>query len=312
MPLLRHIAINIAAALMAAAFMCSPASAEEPIVLDRIVAVVNNEAVTWIELYEDMKRELAPALLRMSEDEKRAALKQAESSHLDRMIVKLVQIQRAEELGIEATQMDVDMALRNIRTKYSMDEEAFRAAIKSEGLTMEQYRQVLSEQITIGRVADRDARSGLEGDEAAIRREAERLGVTSTSYRLRQIFFRMAEDGSNFGDVKARVQQVYSELKAGRDFGAVAAAYSEGPTAKDGGDLGYISESDMSDLFKEHVLKLAPGAFTEPIPTGTGVHILMLQDRLEPAQFVMQEAMDKAHQRWLGGLLDSAYIDIRL
>lgn len=307
-----HIAIYFAAALVAAALLCTPAAADEPIVLDRIVAVVNNEAITWIELYEDMKREMAPMLLKLDDDGRRNLMKQAETSHLDRLVVKRVQMQRAEDIGVDATEQDVDLALRNIRTKYAMDEEAFRAAIRSEGLTWTQYRRVLAEQITLNRLVDRDVRTGLEGDEAALKREAEKLGVTSTRYRIRQIFFRMAEDGSNFDEVKLKVQRVYEELKAGRDFGAVAAAYSEGPTAKEGGDLGFIAEDEMSELFSVHVLKLQPGKYTEPVPTSTGVHILMLQDKLTPEQYVIQESMDRAHQRWLAGLLDSAYIDVRL
>lgn len=312
MRLFISISLNLAAALVAAAVLCAPAMADEPMVLDRIVAVVNNEAITWIELYEDMRRDLAPTLSKLDEDAKRNLLKQAESSSLERLIVKRVQLQRAEDLGMTATDMDVDAALRNIRTKYSIDEDSFRAALSSEGLSWEQYRLVLAEQITLSRLVDRDVRAAMEDDAAALKREAQRMGIKSSRYRIRQIFIRFAEDGSNVEDVKWKLKRVYEDLGAGRDFSAVATSYSEGPTARDGGDLGFIAEDEMSDLFRQHVLGLAPGRFTDPIQTNTGVHVLMLQEKLEPEQYVMQQAMDKALQRWLGGLLDSAYIDVRL
>jgi len=103
--------------------------------------------------------------------------------------------------------------------------------------------------------------------------------------KARHILFKVGKDApeEEINKVKERAAKVLEEAKKGEDFAALAKKYSEGPTAKDGGDLGYFSEGQMVKPFEEAAFKLKKGEISGLVRTDFGFHIIKVED-VQPAR----------------------------
>ena len=280
-------------------FIALPAQA---VVLDRVVAVINNEAITWLELYEAMRIEFAPKLKDMDEAAQKEALANSEKDFLDSMIIIKLELQEAGRLRLTASDKEVDSTIANIRRKYNMDEDAFMKAIEDSGTTWEFYRRSLKEQITIRRLIDRQVRSKMT--DMSAKGEA-----VEASYHLKQVYINiMAEEA----ELEAKVKAVYEALGSGADFESVAVRMSEGPNADSGGDLGVIEASVLSDKLKDVVAKLQEGQVSPPVKTAKGIHILKMERIVSSGDREAEMRFKKLYSDWVKELRGNARIDIRL
>jgi len=284
-------------ALIALLVLCPPS---EAVVLDRIVAKVNDEAITWLELYEAMERELAPKLKGLDEEARREALASAEAGFLDSMIVHRLQIQEAAKQDIFVSEQEVESTIDNIRTKYGMGLDEFRKAVEDSGSDWYYYRQNLREQIVISKLVDKEVKSRLEAQ------ETEESGHEA-GYHLKQIFIKAGEDED---EVRRKVKAVYDALESGSGFDVVAMSMSEGPNAPAGGDLGVVDESSLSEAMRQALRGVAPGEVASPVMSGAGVHILKVESRVGGQG--MEAKFQEAFEQWLKGLRDRARVNINL
>jgi len=296
-----------AAIVLAIALGPLSAAAGAGVVLDRIVAVVNSEAVTWSELYREMEFELSRQMKALSAEEKRAAFKASESAILERMIDLKLQLQEAEKQGITVSDDDIRNAIEGIKGKYSMDDEAFSAALRAEGFTLGQYREKLREQVAITRLVDREVRNRIVVTDQEV---ADYVKVNGARFRLRQIFFRAREGAGD--EVARRISEVQARLGAGEDFASVARELSEGPMAADGGDLGMVDREHLAPEFQKALEGMKSGDVSEPFRTARGVHIIKLEGSSDPRDAMLQERFEAAYRSWLKGLRERSFIDVRL
>lgn len=293
--------VFLRAALTLALILASslPASA---VVLDRIVALINNESITWLELYDSMERELAPRLKGLSDDERRDVLASSEESFLDSMIVKRLQLQEAVKQGIYVSDEEVEFTIQSIRTKYGLGPEEFKKAVEESGSEWSVYRDNLKGQIIIQKLVDKVVKSGM--DEVS----GENTGG-DTKLRLRQIFFKL---GGSQEDLTGKITEVYNALESGEEFETLARRVSEGPNAANGGDLGTLDESSLSESMRQALQGISSGQVAPPVTSGMGVHILKLLSRTSGAGTDRDSLFQQAYEKWLKGLREKARIEIRL
>ena len=286
----------MALAIALAAFCLAAGGADaEPVTLDRVVAVVEGDVVTWVEMYEAMRVEYAEQLKGMSLDEQTEALKSSESEYLQTLVIKKLQMQHAASKGYAATDDEVDSAIMSIREKYEMGPEAFKQAITKEGLTWEQYRQNMREQITIRRVIEREIAPSVK----AMMTEDEDTKV----YVLRFVLFAEREGEST----DERVERFLQEMAGGESFESLEPRYTDGPS----GELS-IEDSQLSMEFRLALDGLAPGQTSKPFSTARGVGVLKLYDVSSTNEMAFTRLLDEQFMRWLRELVDNSYIDIRL
>jgi peptidyl-prolyl cis-trans isomerase SurA len=279
------------------------------VMLDKVVAVVNNEAVTWSELYRAMEFELSGQMQAMSDEQKRAVFKAREASILEDMINKTLQLQEADRLGITASDEDVDGAIQGIRKKYSLDDAALRAALKAEGFTLEQYREKLREQLAIGRLVDREVRNKIIITDDDVKEYTSQNG---DFLRLRQIFLKAPDGEAGEEALSKKLSEVLGKLEAGEDFSAVASEYSEGPAAGNGGDLGYLRKGQLAPEFLDALKQMKPGDVSAPFRSDRGVHIIKLEKNRDVRETIMEKRFEAAYRSWLKGLREKSFIDVRL
>lgn len=282
------------------------------VLLDRVVAVVNDEAITWTELYRAMEFEMSKRMREISDEEKRRIFDENETEFLESMIEVKLQMQEAKRLGIEVGPEEVDRAIENIREKYAMDEETFLRGMREEGFTLEKYRELIHDQIVIGRLVEREVRAKMtgSGEGSGEGPDAEALN-DGVLYGLSQIFFRLEED-EEMDAVSGKLTAVMEALSNGEDFGDLAARYSEGPAAERGGELGSIPKSQLAREFVAAVEDLRPGEVSRPFRTRQGVHIVMLTSRTGREEITREELFRKEYESWLRSLREKAFIEIRL
>ena len=293
--------------------------------LDRVVAIVNQEVITWSELYRAMEADASPAVKAMKEEERKKVFKENETAFLGTLINLKLQLQEAKHAGIRVTEEETKDAIDNIRKKYSMTDAQFRDSLKTEGYTFEEYRKRLQEQIIINKVVNQQIRSKIivsEADIDAFMKTNKEFSVSNERYRLRQIFFKMPKDANDRTKTEERAEAVYSRILQGGSFPELAREYSEDSSRDMGGDLGFIDKGSLAKEFSEALSVMKPGDVSKPFWTGTGMHIIELEEKTsvksaadlrEDAKKALSDKLfTERYNAWIKSLRERAYIDVRL
>jgi peptidyl-prolyl cis-trans isomerase SurA len=317
---------SFALALVAPLFAGSAARAAR--VVDRVVAVVNDDIILETELdqysapqYRGPDPE-TPEGKKAWDDTKRKALEGMVDS-------KLIQ-QQASELKLAVTSEEVDRAIEQVKQQNKLDDATFIEALKTQGYTMDSYRKSLRKQILELKVVSQAVRSRVSvGDEEVrtyYKQNEKALSGDDRQVRLRQILIGMNDKMSDDEiDKKKRVATKVVELaREGHSFAELAKQYTDDEGTKDaGGDLGFLSNGTLVDELDEAVQAMEPGDVRGPIRTARGWVILQLVERkaadLRPFAEVKEQLrkqlydqqVEKAQQSWLKELRKKAHVEVR-
>ena len=249
---------------------------------DFIVAVVNTEAVTAIEVAQRVERAQGEAKRNNSSLPDAEGLRQ---QVLDTLIDERVQITYARESGAKVDETEVDRAIANIASQNQISMVQLRDRLRNEGLDFGRFRSTLRDQLMVERVREREVLARIRITDADIDRVLdERRGKSATANQinLAQILVTVPEGAA--ADVVAqrqqRIEQASARLKAGEDFSQVARDLSEDGNRAVGGELGMRPAERFPDLFIEAVKVLAIGDVTpQPLRSAAGWHLLKVVDR---------------------------------
>jgi peptidyl-prolyl cis-trans isomerase SurA len=302
-----------------------PLASHAAILLDRVVAVVNKEVITWSELYKVMEFEATTQVKNLSDEERKKIFKESEASFLETLIDMRLQLQEAKTMGLEVTPEEITETIENIKKKYSMTQTDFIESLKKEGLTLEEYHKRLSEQILINKVVNYQIRNKIVVSDAEVKQymEANKEAFSgSETYRLRQIFFKKPEGTLDNKSVEEKALEIIKRLKAGEDFSALARVYSEDPSGKLGGDLGFVSKDLLAKEFVAILSNMNIGDFSMPFWTEKGLHIIKLDEKVsaqnrdkvreDVRRQLTEEQFSEKYKSWTKGLREKAYIEISL
>lgn len=304
-------------ALMPIAY--STADLTSPILLDRVVAVVDKEVITWSELYRAMEFELNLNLRNLSEADKKEFFKENEASFLETLIDRKLQLLAAEKLDISASNEEIKEAIEGIKKKYNLSDSDFNESLKSEGMTLDEYKKRLSEQIILSKVVGQQVRSKIIVSEEEINDYLSKN--KGSAYRIRQILIKKTKDRDK-DSMMAKAQEALSRIKAGEDFSSVAFSLSEDPSAKSGGDLGIIKKEYLSKEFLDVISKMKVGDVSKPFFTDKGLHIIKLEENLEQLdqeemrnmakKKLFEKKFNEAYKGWIRSLRERAFIEVKL
>ena len=296
--------------------------ANSAILLDKVMAIVNKEVITWSDLYKGMEFEATDEVKAMKSEDRRKLFKENEMVFLESMIDTRLQIQEAWKIGISAGDEDVNRAIKSIKAKYSMTDEMFKEAIGREGFTLAGYRKKLVEQITVSRVIEQEVRGNVLVTDAEIDRYLsghKELAKENEGFNLSHILLKRATDRKQ---LEEKAADIYNRARAGENFQELARRYSEDANAKNGGDMGFVRKSDLSRDFLEVLLKMKNGDTSEPFWNEKGIHILRVNevlmfkstDEMREAvrQKLLNEKFSAEYRNWLKGLRERAYVEIKL
>jgi peptidyl-prolyl cis-trans isomerase SurA len=308
----------LAACLITVAFA---SMAQSAMLLDRVMAIVNKEVITWSDLYREMGFNASDEVKAMKDVDRRRFFKENEMTFLENLIDMKLQLQEAAKVGITVSDADVATAAQNIKSKYSMTDEKFNETIMKEGLTPATYKKKLGEQIILNRLIDQEVRSKILVTEQEIDSylsSHKNAAKDNEGYEVSHILLKKTGDDKQ---LEQKAQEIYKMLKAGGNFAELAARYSDDPSARSGGDLGFIRLSDMSAEFLKICSDMKPGDISEPQWRSDGMYIIRVNEaRLFKSEKELREAVrqkmlnDKFNTEiinWTRGLRDKAYVEIK-
>jgi len=253
----------------------------EPVPVDRIVAVVNDEVITLHELRAGLDVAVSQLRRQGTPLPPRDVL---ERQMLERLIMDKVQLQHAREIGLRIDDVQLDQALQRIAANNKMNMNEFREALKADGIVYAKFREDIRNEITIARIREREVESKIEISEGEIENylsgESGRSGGDD-QYEVAHILLRAPESATpaQIGELKAKAEQVLERALKGENFSQLAAAYSDAPDGLQGGSLGVRPLDRLPSIFSEVVVKLKAGEVAPLLRSPNGFHIVKLVSR---------------------------------
>ena len=255
---------------------------------DFIVAVVNTEAVTSVELAQRIER--------LGAEAKRAGaplpdVNQLRQQVLDALIDERVQVTFAREVGQKVDDADIDRAVGNIAAQNQITLSQLRERLKADGMEMPRFRNNLRDQLMLERVREREVNARIRITDADIDKlleEQRAKAVVETQLNLAQILVTVPE-GANaelLAQRQARAEQALARVRGGEDFSSVARELSEDGNRQAGGEIGMRPAGRLPDIFVDATRDMAPGQVaTQLLRSAAGFHILKLLDRQQTNAF---------------------------
>jgi len=289
--------------------------------VERIVARVNDRLITQSEFDKRVD-----ALGKAQQQPKERSQMRLEA--LDDLIKEKLLAERARELSVSATEMEVEEAMQRVKAQYNLNTDAeFDAALSQSGMTRDDLKVQLKDTITIQKVVGRDVTSHLEVTEDMMRleyeRQKEKLYPVPEQAHVWEIVVRF--DKSDFaGRERAaqRISDAQARLKGGAPFPDVAREYSEGKAKDKGGDLGTVFKGELlpaldAAVFSDPSVELPP-----PVLQPSSMHLFRVAER-KPAGFkpfndvkeeirkkINDELYDKRFAEYVAKLRREAFVKI--
>ncbi|MEA3274374.1 MAG: peptidylprolyl isomerase [Pseudomonadota bacterium] len=258
--------------------LSAPAAAIEE--LDSIVAVVNGDVIVRSELEHEIDLVIPQLQGRSTEVPPRSVLAR---QVLDRIILKRLQIQQAEALGIEVDDAMLTQAITNIAARNGMTLEDLRNTLETGGIRFEDFREDTRMQILTSRLQAQEVVKNITVTDQEIDRfleqESGRL-IERTDVRLSHILIAVPEGASDeeVQKAQAKAQSLVKRLRTGADFAQIALRNSDGRKALEGGDLGWFSMGEVPSLVQDPAHTMAKGEISEPLRSPSGFHIVKVAD----------------------------------
>jgi peptidyl-prolyl cis-trans isomerase SurA len=273
--------VFLLAALLAVSATAPQAAPARTVTLDRIVAIVNDEVITQREL-DDQKRNVVAQLQRQGTPLPPTDV--LDKQVLERSINERAQLQFAKDGGIRIDDATVDKAIARIAEENKLSLADFRKLVEKDGIPYAKFREEIRNEIVINRVREREVDSRIMITEAEIDNylaTQQTQGGKEDEYRLAHILVLVPEQASSdqIQAKQARAEEAYRQLKAGADFGQIAAGFSDAADAMQGGDLGWRPAGRLPTVFAEKVRAMNVGEVSPVSKSSTGFHIVKLVDK---------------------------------
>ena len=202
---------------------------------------------------------------------------------IERLIIKSLQLQMAERMGIQISDPQLEQTISNIAANQNVTLETLRRQLEIEGIAYEDYREDIREEVIMGEVRRANVRRRVYITEQEINTLLELMeqqGAEQAEYNLGHILIGLPSDPTDedIAAARDRADKVISLLESGSDFKKIAIASSSGNEALEGGEMGWLNINAMPTLFAEAIQGKEKDALVGPIRSGAGFHILKVID----------------------------------
>jgi len=247
--------------------------------LDRVVAIVDDDVVLQSELDERLESVRQSILARGTSPPSEQILKQ---KVLDQLVLESIQLQAAERLGLRISDSELNQTMQKIASQNNLSLEQFQDELQQQGLTYQGAREQIKREMLLSRYQQRMVDRRVRVTEKEVQDFLNSAAVKSSnkvSYRLAHILLTFPEgDTVAAQQVDDLAQSLLKQINQGSLFADLAVQHSQASTALQGGDLGWRSGEELPTLFADIVPGLSKGQISEPIKTKSAVHLVQLVD----------------------------------
>lgn len=293
--------------LLAIVLSASLASAE---LVDRVAAVVNNELIALSEV----EARIAPDLQKLrneADPAKRGELRtELVKRGVELLIGEKLMEAQVRELNIEVADSEIEMGIEDVMKQNNITRDRFEQALSDEGYTMASYKSFMRKHLSRLKLVNLKVRSKVKVSDEDLKAEYARWArdeANEFEVHARHLLVQVAPRATPEQVEAARVKAtalMEEARKPGVNFAELAKKKSEGPSAADGGDLGFFRRGVMVAEFEKAAFTLKPGQVSEPIRTKFGWHVLTVEERKPLAAPPLEEVKDQLRERMLRGQLE--------
>ena len=304
--------IILLAVCLSAGALAWPARA---VTVDETLATVDNEVI----LRSDIIQEIAPLLRELSQSNNPDAKGEADKAvreALDKAIENKLLYREALAAGAKIDDKDVDERIERFREQYKSQDE-FNKMLEQSGETLTKFREHTRKQIlalSYGNIKHKQFEKDAivsESEIAQYYQDHQAEFSRPERVKARRIFLQVPKDAAARAKAKAQLQSLKDELAQGADFAELAKQHSQGPEAKDGGLMGWVSKGDLVGDLDTALFALAPGEVSGALETEFGVLVLKSEEkqaagtlaydqaRVEIEPLLRGKAADLRYDAWL-------------
>jgi len=305
---------------------CGAVSSAE--IVDRIVAVVNDDIIRLVELNKAVSRlEEQIRSKNYSADREQEEIYKIRMEVLNNLIDEKLADQEIRNSGIFVDEREIDSAIEQVKAMNYYSDEDLRMALKASGISMEEYRDEIKQQILRNKLVNIKIKSKIiitDSDIETYYKNNPDKYASKKKYMLRNILMTCpaGADDQFRKKVYDRMQTVYHLLENGAEFTEIAKQYSEAVNADDGGLLGFFSFDELAPNIVQAIRGLKPGEFSPITETDQGYQIFFVEKIEEKGgrplsevtdeirQLLYEEAVNKKFQTWIDQLREDAHIEI--
>ncbi|MEJ2273292.1 MAG: peptidylprolyl isomerase [Woeseiaceae bacterium] len=277
--------LNIRVLFVCAALAVAPAASAEELsetgeFLDGVAAIVNEGVVLKSQLSEQLE------MIRTNATRQGMQLpppEVLEEQVLERLIVSEIQLQRAERIGLQVSDEMLNQSIAGIAAQNNVPFEEMPRLLAEDGVDYADFRRQLREEITVNQLRRIEVAQSINVTDREIEQciaDLEDNVVANSEYELSHILLPVPEtsDADAVAEAEALAQQIYAQLMNGADFRQMAAQFSKGPTALEGGSLGWMQGQQVPTLFTDVLQDMGKGDISEPIRAAASFHIVKVDD----------------------------------
>src|SRR5712671_4185802 len=301
--------------------LCAAAARAE--IKERIAAIVNGQPI----LLSDVEERVGPELARVLQQAPGSQRDKDRGELLHRGLTELVDEKLIESeattLGLSVTEEELQRALEQLARQQGMELADFRQALDQQGIPWDTARDAVRRQTLMAEVLRFKVKARKVTDEEVQAAYATEAQNPQYEVRARHIFVPVPQSATaaQQAEAQGRAERALRRVNAGESFALVAREMSEGPTAKQGGDLGYFRRGLMLPAIERAAFALKPGEVSPVIRTTAGYHLVVVEDRRpippKPLAEVKEElrgrlandSVFKERENYLATLRKTAQID---
>jgi peptidyl-prolyl cis-trans isomerase SurA len=307
------------AALAGVAMLVAAASSAtaQGIIVEQVLVKVNGEIITKTDLEARQiaaLRQTNPNLRPNSDEELRKALEEVTPTVILDAVDELLMVQRGKELGYTMSTDRFNSILENIKKENKIEsDEQLQAALKQEGMTMADLRRQLEKTMLVQQVQQTEIMQKLQVTDTELKvyyeAHKDEFGTTP-NVTLREITINVptTAQGVNVGQddaAKAKAEEVRAKIVAGEPFARLASDYSDSGSKANGGLVGPLSKTDLSEDLQNAIAGLKTGGVTPVLRTARGYQIIKIENlqdsTTKPFDEARSEIADKIANSKRGG-----------
>jgi peptidyl-prolyl cis-trans isomerase SurA len=297
-------------------------------IVDRVVAIVNQEIITLSEV-ETWINPLIQEIATDDRFEKRGRVQTLYRQVLEKLIEEKLLDQEAKKFGVKVSSKEIEATIDEVKRRSAATHVDLEKALAAEGLTLEAYKKQIEKVLQRKKLISWAVKVETKAGEKELREFYEKNKDryrTNETYRPAHILFVIPKGATpeEIGEIRKKCQKVLEKIKAGEDFGEMALLYSEDASSKNRGDLGNFRKGELVPAFEREALRLKVGEVGDFIRTEFGLHIIKLLDRkgTDPLPFeevkekvqadYYDSEVEKALKRYISTLKEKSVIEIKL
>jgi foldase protein PrsA len=281
--------------------------------VDRVVLVVNEQIITLTEFMNHARKN--------GIDLEEPGM---ETQFLEQIVDKTIVEQEAKQAGITVSDEELEFTMKEIKSKYNLDEKEMEKALKKQKMTENSFREQWRFQLLTQKLMEAKVKGNVAVTDQEIK---EYYQQTYGDYEEGTSEIRIAHILilNNGPDALQKATKIADEAKSGEDFPKLAKEYSQDTmSAPNGGDLGYFKKGDLVESLEFAVKDVQINEIVGPVESPGGYHIIKVLDKKDskigiPQSYsneirntIYSQKAEEMLKNYLTSIKETAYIERKL